>query len=68
MTAQKDIAGLRVLKTLYGSEDLLLKRLRPAENMKAEDLTHQINQLQSIIDKNRNITGLQKFIIISADV
>jgi tetratricopeptide (TPR) repeat protein len=51
VSAQKQIYGLRILKSLYGSEDLILKRIRPVETMKSEDIAHQISQLQTIIDK-----------------
>ncbi|HBG28125.1 MAG: hypothetical protein A2Y10_06550 [Planctomycetes bacterium GWF2_41_51] len=50
LSAQKEIGKFRALKTLYGSQDLLLKRLRPVETMKPDDIQHQIAQLQSIID------------------
>lgn len=50
LSAQKEIGKFRALKTLYGSQDLLLKRLRPAETIKPEDIKHQIAQLQLIID------------------
>lgn len=50
LSAQNEIGKLRNLRVLYGSEDLLLKRLRPVETMKPGDLAHQINLLKAIVD------------------
>lgn len=50
-SAQKEISRLKSLKVQYGSEDVLLKSLRPAESISSDKNNRQITQVRSIIDK-----------------
>jgi tetratricopeptide (TPR) repeat protein len=51
VSAQKEIDRLRLLKTQYGSENVLLRKLRPAETMNLDENGWLIVQLCAIIDK-----------------
>ncbi|MGA2916647.1 MAG: hypothetical protein ABSE89_11540 [Sedimentisphaerales bacterium] len=50
-SAQKEIDRLTSLKVRYGSEDVLLKRLRPPEIAGPAEISHQINRLLAIINE-----------------
>jgi hypothetical protein len=51
ISAQKGVDRLRTLKTQYGSENVLLKRMRPAESMSRDENNRMIIQLLTIIEK-----------------
>lgn len=51
LNAQQEIEKLRKLKTQYSAEDLLLKKLKPAEILSQKEIDNQLSELKSIIDK-----------------